>query len=183
MPDIGLEMLYRLQASLPFHPDWSILEGRSLGWWPCDLLQVASVAEPRSEVGLQVCKLTISTRLLRDVELCPETLDVLAGLNRLACGSALTFDEAHRSIELNACFYVHADNLGWTVPLATFAGVAQMAEAQALVSSLGSLLRDSIRAGRRAVSAHPVHGMRTRSDDMQAARRWLGDGAAIASSP
>lgn len=177
MSDVGPGMLDRLQAALPLQPDWSIREGRSLQWWPCELQQTISVGEPRSHMGSDVCKLTIGTRLVRDVEVSSQTLSALARLNRMACSSALILDEADRSMELSTCFYIHVYNLRWTAPLVIFAAVAQAAEAQHLMGGPESVFCEDSRGGRKAVCVHPVSGVRAHGDDMQAVIRRLSAGA------
>jgi len=175
--DVGPELLDGLQKSLPTMPVWSIREGRSLLWWPCELRQVLTIEEPRTDMGIAVCKLTIRTQLIQDVAIVGKTLDLLAGLNRMACMSALVHDETDRSIALHTSFYVHEGSLGWITRLASFASVAQMAEAQTMVDGLQTLLCESGGSGDKAASAHPVKGVRTQVDDMRAVIGGLRKGA------
>src|SRR6266540_1801616 len=98
MSDVGPGVLDKLQGTLPADPAWLMREARTLMWWPCELRQVIGLGEPRTDLDMSLCKLTIITRLIEDVSMSAKMVRALAVVNRMACASALIHDDADRSL-------------------------------------------------------------------------------------
>ncbi|MEY4371330.1 MAG: hypothetical protein RL219_99 [Actinomycetota bacterium] len=168
LADKGPEVLDAIQRQLPSEAHWKLREGRTLRWWPGDIQQTITADAPTVDVDLAVFRLSITTRMFEDVGASDVLYDVIAKVNGDASGSALILDETERCILLHASFYIHPENMAWVLTLATYATTSQMAQAQRLEGFLQATLKKQNDAGRRAVSPHPVHGIRTTVDDMQA---------------
>lgn len=163
--DSGGEFLDFAYSALQVDAEWSVRSDRSFSWWPYDLKQTVAVDAPRSVLGVDVCKVTITTQVLQDVAASGRLFEILTMTNRLACGSSLVHDEDLRRVDLHACLYVNPENLAWTAQLGGFVAATQAAEAHMVANPLQEAL-SPISMGRRASSRHPVAGLRPRPDDM-----------------
>lgn len=150
-----------LTDRLNIDADWLVRDATSLTWWAGPLAQRVWAAAPREEHGIALVPLHIETALLRDVPAGPDTLERLAGINRLASLSAYVADEAGTRVRLHASVSLTPDNWPLARMLALHAAALQVADAHAEMAPLAEVF-----GGRADETGHPQHGVRRTLDEM-----------------
>lgn len=146
---------------LNIDPEWLVREGPSLTWWAGPLAQRVWAASPRDEHGVTLIPLHIETDLLRRVPAGTETVERLAGINRLSTLSAYVADATGTRVRLHASVSLTPDNWPLARLLALHAAALQVADAHAEVAPLADVF-----GGEADATGHPQHGRRETPDEM-----------------
>ena len=150
-----------LADRLNLDPEWTVREEGRLTWWAGPLAQRIWAAPAREEHGIEMTPLHIETDLLREVPAIADTVERLAGINRLATLSAYVADAAGTRVRLHASVSLTADNWPLARLLAVHAAALQVADAHAEATPLAEVF-----GGAPDASGHPQHGARTTLDEM-----------------
>jgi hypothetical protein len=161
MPPPVAATLDFLADRLNLDPEWTVRDAGRLAWWAGPLAQRIWAAPAREEHGIEMTPLHIETDLLRDVPAGADTLERLAGINRLATLSAYVADPGGTRVRLHASVSLTADNWPLARMLAVHAAALQVADAHAEAGPLTEVF-----GGAPDASGHPLHGARPTLDEM-----------------
>jgi len=159
--DIGQRLVDYVYERMQIDEPWAVRAAQRFSWWGGSLAQRVWADEARIVDGIAVTHVHIETDLLRRVRATPETLERLAGINRLATLSAYVADAKAQLIRLHASVSVTEENFPMARMLAVHATALQVADAHAEVEPLAEIFGGDIDE-----SEHPISGARIEEDEM-----------------
>lgn len=159
--DIGQRVVDYVYERMQIDDPWAVRSKGRFAWWGGSLAQRVWANEPQVRDGVPVTTVHVETDLLRKVRPSADTLERLAGLNRLSTLSAYVADTRTHVIRLHASVSATEDNLALARVLALHATALQVADAHAEASPLAEIF-----GGEVDESEHPSSGPRLDEDEM-----------------
>lgn len=159
--EIGQRLVDYVYERMQIDEPWAVRAAQRFTWWGGSLAQRVWAEEPRIVDGVAVTHVHIQTDLLRRVRTTPDTLERLAGINRLATLSAYVADAKSQLVRLHASVSATEDNLPLARLLALHATALQVADAHAEAEALAEIFGGAVDE-----SEHPTSGPRIEEDEM-----------------
>ena len=162
MTDVAQQLLGNVFKTLQIDEAWSIREGRSFSWIAHRLEQKVTAHRPVEDDGFTLYKIVAETLVVEGVQATESEVNAeLSELNRLAFGSAYSFDPKNKTIRATTSTWVHDETAGWRGRLFEMFCMGQLCFAETEADFLADRCKGIV-----ARREHPTSGERQLPDDM-----------------
>lgn len=159
--DLGLTIVGQVHDALNISDHWRVDEPRGFTWWASDYAQRIWADPGLFHQTHTVYRVHCETELLKGKGHAAEYEQMIGHLMSSACLSAIVYEARHDLYKLQCSVFATDENVAWLTKLFMAAVGLQVADAPRRADAFSRIVKAA-----PAVSAHPIHGMRTEPDPM-----------------